>query len=240
MFDNLKKSSVAIIGLGGLGSSLAVMLSSHGMGNITLIDGDVIEKSNLTRQIFYKVRNIGEYKANVLANHISENNPDTNVRVISNYILSYEHALDFLANHDFVVLCADEPRFKIKAWTGQVCLSKNIPLLIMANKWIGPILVKDKSPCYACLGRYHSSQLPYAKLALHLNQLEVPPRPSFGPQPFVVAGYMASLVLMYLSGIDKETFLNKRFQINLFGAGREERVTHYMDCRICGSVIENI
>lgn len=237
MFKNLRNSSVAIVGLGGLGSNLSVLLSSHGLGNITLIDGDIIEESNLTRQVFYKHSDIGCLKVDVLANHIESNNPDTRVRKINKFIYSYENAMDFLSNHDFVILCADEPRFKIKAWTGQVCLGNNIPLLIMANKWIGPILLKDKSPCYACLGRYHSSQLPYARLALYLDELQNPPRSSFGPQPFVVAGYMSSLVLMYLAGIDRETFLNKRFKINLFGVGKEERVTRYIDCKICGSAI---
>lgn len=237
MFNNLKKSSVAIIGLGGLGSNLAVLLSSHGIGNITLIDGDIIEESNLTRQIFYRHSDIGHFKVKVLANHIKGNNPDTNVNMIDKFISSYEDATTFLDEHDFVILCADEPRLKIKAWTGQFCFENNIPLLIMANRWVGPILIKDKSPCYACLGRYHSSQLPYAKLALHLETLQIPPRPSFGPQPFVVAGHMSSLVLMYLAGIDQETFLNKRMHINLFGIGKEESVTHYIDCKICGSLI---
>lgn len=235
MFDNLGKARVAVVGMGGVGSSLAVLLSSHGINNLTLIDGDFIEESNLTRQIFFTYEDIGKSKVDVLGQHIRLNNPNANVNKVNSFINSYEDAENFIAGHDFVVLCADEPRFKIKAWVGKFCYSHNIPLLIMADKWIGPIIVPNKSPCYGCLGRHHTSRMENVKTALYLNKNELPPRASFGPEPIVVAGYFSSLVILYLSKIDQESYTHKRLKVNLFGMGQEERVSRYTDCVICGN-----
>ncbi|MBF0784770.1 ThiF family adenylyltransferase [Muribacter muris] len=235
MLSNLHRSKVVIIGAGGIGSNISVLISAHGVGHITLIDGDTVEESNLNRQIFYKFKDIGQYKVDILGKHIIDNNPDTKVNCIKEFITSYEKAYNFIKAHDFVILCADEPRFKIQAWIGKACFEQNIPLLFMANKWIGPILIKNKSPCYACLGRYHLSKQPNINLALSLDNSHLPPRASFGPEPFIASGYMSSLIILFLTGIDRETFLEKRFEFSSFGIGVEEKIPRYIDCKICHS-----
>lgn len=233
MFRNLLNSNVAIIGVGGLGSNIAMLLASHGIRNITLIDGDRIDESNLTRQLFYKFKDKGKYKVDILKKSILANNKNIKVECVKEFISSYNMAFNLLDGYDFVLLCADEPRMKIKAWIGKACFERDIPLLIMANQWIGPILKKNRSPCYACLGRYHLSKMPNKNILNHLDLNNIPPRASFGPIPFIVAGYLSSIVILYLTGIDRETFLNKRLEFSLFGVGVEEIVTKYTDCLIC-------
>ena len=69
----LKTLNIFIIGLGGIGCSLSQYLISSGVKNLTIVDGDKIEKSNLSRQILYTIDEIGKYKADVSKKKIIKN-----------------------------------------------------------------------------------------------------------------------------------------------------------------------
>lgn len=74
VFARLKKARVAVCGLGGLGSHLAIMLARSGVGELELIDFDIIEPSNLNRQA-YRVSDLGKFKTEALQAQIKELNP---------------------------------------------------------------------------------------------------------------------------------------------------------------------
>lgn len=76
----LKNKTVGIAGCGGLGSNIAVALTRSGVGNLILVDYDIIEPSNLNRQYYFQ-KDIGELKALALANILKEINPDVNLEV---------------------------------------------------------------------------------------------------------------------------------------------------------------
>ncbi|MDR2544700.1 MAG: sulfur carrier protein ThiS adenylyltransferase ThiF [Methanobrevibacter sp.] len=80
VYDTIKKSNVAVAGLGGLGSNLAIMLSRIGVGNLLLVDFDIVEPSNLNRQQ-YLIKDLGRYKTDALKDTISQINPFINVEV---------------------------------------------------------------------------------------------------------------------------------------------------------------
>lgn len=225
---------ITIIGIGGLGSSLAMLLAAHGVGNIRIVHGDILEESNLNRQLFYSFKDIGGRKTDLLKKEILSHNDLINVEDQFFYINSYEDALKSIEKSDMVFLCADQPRFKIKAWVGQACFDLKIPLVTMSGQWIGPISFSDISPCYACVARHHSFRIAdLSRMIKSIQDLHMP-RASFGPIPCIAAGYFASLALHYISGIDKETFLQKRFIFDLFSIGQEEYIQKYSDCPVCG------
>jgi len=79
-YEILKHKTVGIAGCGGLGSNIAVSLTRAGVGNIILVDYDIIEPSNLNRQYYFQ-KDIGELKALALANILKEINPQVNLEV---------------------------------------------------------------------------------------------------------------------------------------------------------------
>ncbi len=74
VYDNLKNARVAIAGAGGLGSNIAVMLARSGVGEIFVVDFDIVDASCLNRQNYY-IKHIGMYKTEALAEQIKEINP---------------------------------------------------------------------------------------------------------------------------------------------------------------------
>jgi sulfur carrier protein ThiS adenylyltransferase len=102
----LKASKVAIAGLGGLGSNIAVMLSRTGVGELLLIDFDIVEPSNLNRQSYY-IRHLGMYKTDALKEQLKEINPF--IKVITKTIKIDENNIkELLKNYPFVCEAFDK------------------------------------------------------------------------------------------------------------------------------------
>ena len=103
----LEKSSVLIVGLGGVGGYAAEMLLRAGVGHLTLLDGDTVAPSNLNRQIIATTKNIGSPKAIMFAERFHEINPEARIDCLQTY-LEPENVKDLLdEKFDFVVDCID-------------------------------------------------------------------------------------------------------------------------------------
>ena len=82
----LNNSKIVIIGLGGIACPLAQYLVSSGVKNLTFFDGDIVEKSNLGRQILYTLEDIGKYKTLVAKEKLLKTNPNCNITSYSQYL----------------------------------------------------------------------------------------------------------------------------------------------------------
>ncbi|MCA0932832.1 HesA/MoeB/ThiF family protein [Lutimonas saemankumensis] len=102
----LNSAKIAVIGCGGLGSAAAVYLAGSGIGHIHLIDYDQIDQSNLHRQVFYHLDQVGESKAKVLSEHISLLNPYVKTS-IDNRALTKETIHSQLSDYQIIVDCTD-------------------------------------------------------------------------------------------------------------------------------------
>ena len=110
-FQKVMNGKVAIVGAGGVGSNLAVMLSASGIGNIILVDADIVEESNLVRQIFYESADCGTTKKVIaLKRFLDKFTKYTKVNAIESYITCVQDALEFLQGVDVVIQTADTPR----------------------------------------------------------------------------------------------------------------------------------
>lgn len=148
----LSEARVALVGAGGLGGPAALYLAAAGVGHLTLIDDDHIERSNLQRQIQFQDHQKGQSKAHILAEGLRAQNPDVKTRVCKER-LSPETAKRLLEGHELILDGVDtfESRFEINA----ASLSLQIPLLSGAlGRWDGQVAAfrgTGIGPCYQCL-----------------------------------------------------------------------------------------
>lgn len=122
----LFKSTVLIIGCGGLGGFVAEMLCRIGVGNLILMDGDVFEEHNLNRQNFSTIKALGFHKAEVLRNSLEEINPALHVKSIPEFF-TFEKYQSLLHEVDVVVDALDDPA--LKCAIASLCKEKNIPFV---------------------------------------------------------------------------------------------------------------
>jgi len=117
----LNKAKVLVVGCGGLGSVAAVYLAASGIGKINLVDFDVISASNLHRQVFYKIADIGKTKAEVLAKHIKAINPFVKVSFTKEAIVK-NNVKKIISEFDIVLGCTDN--LPIKYLLNDACVLK--------------------------------------------------------------------------------------------------------------------
>lgn len=122
----LESSNVVVIGCGGLGGYIAEQLARLGIGSLTLIDGDVIEPSNLNRQIMATEENIGRVKVEAALERLKVVNSEIRVQAISEWFTE-EKGLEWLQGVDLVwdALDSRETRVMLE----RVCHKLNIPLV---------------------------------------------------------------------------------------------------------------
>ena len=104
--QKLKKASVLIIGIGGLGSSVIQYLNAAGVGKIGIVDYDKVELSNLNRQLIYKNSDIGKSKVDVAKNYISELNSFTKIEIFEMRI-DEKNLPNIIGDYDILADCTD-------------------------------------------------------------------------------------------------------------------------------------
>ena len=124
--DRLSQAHVLIVGVGGLGVPALQYLVGAGVGRITLIDGDVIEETNLHRQPIYPMRAIGQPKAQVAARVMAAMNPDVQIDARAEW-LDPANAATLIAQADVVLDCADS--FAASLTLSDSCLAAGVPLI---------------------------------------------------------------------------------------------------------------
>lgn len=150
--EKLLAAHVLIVGAGGLGSPAALYLASAGVGTLSIADGDMVELSNLQRQILHTDARIGQAKTQSAQQALAQTNPDCLVRALPR--LDGQALLDAVTVADVVLDCSDN--FSTRYALNRACLARKKPLVSgAAIKLTGQLFVVDprqpNKPCYACL-----------------------------------------------------------------------------------------
>ena len=147
----LTRSRVLVVGAGGLGSPCLYYLAAAGIGTLGVADADVVELSNLHRQILYSVDDLGQSKALIAQSKLCSINPKLNVETYTQP-LARDNALMILQGYDLVVDCTDN--FDSRYALNDAALEVGIPLIHGAiSRYEGTVGVfnLDGGPCYRCV-----------------------------------------------------------------------------------------
>ena len=149
--QRLKAARVLCVGTGGLGSPLAFYLAAAGVGTLGLVDFDVVDASNLQRQIIHSTKDIGRKKLDSAAEKLLALNPALNV-VKHETLLSSENALDILKDYDVVADGTDN--FPTRYLVNDACVllgKPNVYGSIFRFEGQASVFATEKGPCYRCL-----------------------------------------------------------------------------------------
>ena len=182
----LKNSSVFIAGAGGLGSPVALYLAAAGLGEIRICDDDIVELSNLNRQILHTDNRLGQSKALSAEQTLNEMNPSLAIKSLAER-LDETNVERFVGQPDIVVDCLDN--YPTRYLLNEYCVKHRIPF-VHAAIWglIGQVtfIQSPETPCLKCI-------IP-----------EAPPKevfPVLGATPGVIGALQAMETLKHLTGI---------------------------------------
>ena len=153
--EKLSKSHALIIGCGGLGSPATMYLAASGIGKLTLVDYDLVELSNLQRQIAHFSHDIGKLKTDSAQETCLALNPEVEINLLSE-VLDEEELPKVVAGANVVLDCSDN--FPTRFAINTACVQQKIPLVSgAAMRWEAQVAVYradlENAPCYRCLFR---------------------------------------------------------------------------------------
>ena len=149
--EKLINSKVLCIGAGGLGSPLALYLAAAGVGNLGILDFDVVDFSNLQRQIIHSEMNVGTLKVDSAKERLEELNSDINITTYNERLTS-ENAMEIFKGYDLVIDGTDN--FATRYLVNDTCVLLGIPNVYGSIfRFEGQVSVFDakRGPCYRCL-----------------------------------------------------------------------------------------
>jgi molybdopterin/thiamine biosynthesis adenylyltransferase len=152
--SRLKEASVTVLGLGGSGSAMVMSLVAAGVGAVHCVDFDIVEVSNLSRQLLYTEDDVGQPKVARAVDRLQRLNSHVHVTGETRQVTSPAEIVDLMRGRSLFILCADKPTWLIQRWTNEAALRSSTPWLM--SLYAGPMLVAGlflpwQTPCYRCL-----------------------------------------------------------------------------------------
>jgi molybdopterin/thiamine biosynthesis adenylyltransferase len=219
--EQLKKAHVFIAGAGGLGSPISIYLAVAGVGTITIVDMDVVDQTNLNRQILHFDRDIGKKKTASAEEKLLALNPDITVKAIDVKI-DESNAVKLIGKADGIVDAMDN--YPTRYLLNDVAIAKKIPLFhggIRGFYGQATTIIPGTTPCLKCI-------FPKA-----------PPKevfPVVGVTPGIIGTIQANEVIKYLLG-SGELLTNRLFIWDGMQAHAEELcVERNPACEACGTM----
>jgi molybdopterin-synthase adenylyltransferase len=218
----LRAGRVLLVGAGGLGSPAALYLAAAGVGTLGIVDGDVVDVSNLQRQILFATADVGRPKAEAAAARLAALNPETVIEARRER-LTAENGGALVAAYDFVIDATDN--FAAKFLIADLCHAAGKPYVhggILEFVGQAMTVLPGRTACYRCVFDGPPAETGNA------------PRGPLGVVPGIIGSVQAAEAIKYLTGAG--TLLTDRLLVvdTLAMLLRTVRVRRSRDCSLCG------
>ncbi len=222
----LKNAKILVIGAGGLGSPALMYLAAAGVGTIGVIDDDVVENSNLQRQVIHRDADIGIPKVFSAQKAMVAQNPYVDVRPYHRKLTEAD-AIELFQDYDFVLDGTDnfDTRYAVNA---AAVATKTLLISGALSQWEGQVSVFDpaqNAPCYACV--FPSPPAP--ELAPGCAAAGV-----VGPLPGVIGAMMATEVIKLITGAGAPLRGEMLIYDVAYAETRKISLKRRHDCAVCG------
>lgn len=221
--EALLASKVLLVGIGGLGCAAAPYLVASGVGSITLVDDDTIDRSNLQRQILYKEADIGQSKAQQAAASLRQLNSEIEINVLQQRLTSEQLAI-LVPEYSLVLDCTDNltTRNAINA----ACVKAKVPLVSgAAIRFEGQVVsfsMQGDAACYHCLSQLFGEQ-----------QLTCMEAGILSPVVGVIGSMQALEAVKILAGVGTPLFGKLQLFDALTGQWRQFNLSKNGSCPVC-------
>ncbi|MEU1985181.1 ThiF family adenylyltransferase [Nocardia sp. NPDC019395] len=238
----LARSRVLLVGVGGVGTTAAQALVASGVGHLHCVDSDVVELSNLSRQVLYREDDIGKPKVDTAVAHLRDLNSEVEITGEQRHIHGQDDLAELLApGYDLLAFCADKPR-AVRHWANRACAAAE--LAWVTGGYHGPIAsaqvhIPGQGACWDCLHEHQiqnsDDRRPADMPPEHLAP-QLPWHPVHAVSAALTGNLLAHLALAVLTGAPR---IEPGFRYGLNLAVLEEpefdRCPPRPDCPVCGS-----
>ncbi|MCA1931917.1 molybdopterin-synthase adenylyltransferase MoeB [Rheinheimera sp.] len=223
--EALLSSRVLVVGMGGLGCAAAPYLVASGIGHITLVDDDLIDRTNLQRQILYRESDVGSLKAQRACMALRELNSEIEIEALCRR-LDAEELSKLVGGYSLVLDCTDN--LLTRNAINEACFKARVPLVSgAAIRFEGQVVcfnMHDDMPCYQCLSLQFTEQ-----------QLTCMEAGILSPVVGVIGAVQALEVVKILASVGSPSFGVLQLFDAFHGQWRQFKLAKDPNCPVCGS-----
>lgn len=233
----IQEAHVAILGLGGLGSWVLMQFAMCGIGRITGVDHDIVEISNLGRQLLYTAEDAlaGRAKVDAAAARLSLMTSGTEFRGVQRRIGTEEDLAPLLQDVDLLLLgFGNGQQHKTRDTAARCASNLGVPFLTYGVSSVGPLCIPGETACFNCL--FQAPELKKAKARTDgAGLLRWMPTLRYVPWMTTSAAFACDEAIRYLSGFTELRLLNSYWEIDhLTGNVIPSPPPSRIGCEICG------
>ena len=206
---------------------------------MTLVDGDVVERSNLNRQLLFRERDVGRAKVAAAAETLRAFDSALTLDPVERRLLDVGAIRDCVRGHDVVVACADQPAYDIARWINAACLAEGIPHISAGQLppivRVGPLVVPGETACLACLEAALREENPLYEQLEARRRADRRPHATLGPASGIVGQVIATEVLHHLTALARPATTGAVWTMDLRSLEAERTpVRRRAGCPACG------
>jgi bacteriocin biosynthesis cyclodehydratase domain-containing protein len=235
----LANARLVVLGVGGLGGWSALSLACCGVGEMLLIDGDLVEESNLNRQVLYTEADIGRLKVEVAAERLAAFNSAMRLETIPERLEDEAAVAETIEGYDVVIDAADWPAHEIEQWVNSACFAAEIPYITMSHfppiARVGPFYVPGITGCFACQVAAYRRSYPMFDVAIEQRRAKASPAATLGPACGLIGGQVGLDIMHFLTGLAEPSTqgVGHIYDLRTMEVEREPVVPE-PDCPVCG------
>ncbi|MFB4284410.1 ThiF family adenylyltransferase [Nonomuraea sp. MTCD27] len=240
----LQGARVTLLGLGGLGSFVAMSLAAIGVGDILLVDYDRVELMNLNRQILYTDRDIGRLKTDASADRLSLINPHVTITTLNTMVDGVDAARAIMAGRDLIICAADRPRIQLYQWLNEAALAEGIAWVRGSQSGLTVNLmmhIPQESACFQCAEQDALAKFPWYGPSQRYFMDVIGDRtvnPCMAPLAGMIGNLAALEAVKYLTGMAEPVIRGRMLFIDLLRMNTEfAEPGRLADCTACGSAV---
>jgi bacteriocin biosynthesis cyclodehydratase domain-containing protein len=235
----LADARVVILGVGGLGTWASYALACCGVGELVLVDGDVVEESNFNRQVLYRERDVGRVKVEAAAEALAAFNSACRLEAVARRLESEQDVRGMFEGADFVVNGADWPAHDIERWVNAACFAVGVPSITMSHSppvaRVGPMYVPGETGCLSCQEAEYRAGHPLYDELVEQRRGRPSPAAALGPVCAFVGGQVALETVHRLTGLVAPATLGTAYVYDLRTMEVTlEEVPRLAGCELCG------
>jgi molybdopterin/thiamine biosynthesis adenylyltransferase len=238
----LKAAKVTLLGLGGLGSFVAMSLVAIGAGDVLLVDYDKVELMNLNRQIVYTDDDVGRPKTEASADRLRRVNPHVKLTTRNAMVDGVAAAREIMAGRDLIICAADRPRIQLYQWLNEAALAEGIAWIRGAQGGLTVNMmmhIPSRTACFQCLEQDAMARFDwYVPSERYWTEVigDRTVNPCMAPLAGMIGNLAALEAVKYLTGMAEPTIIGRQLVIDL-----QRMETKFVepprleDCRACGA-----
>jgi hypothetical protein len=239
----LRRSTVVIVGLGGLGSWVLHQVLCAAVGRVVLVDPDVIELPNLNRTILGGEADVGRAKVDVAREVVGRFAPRTEVLTHRARVAGPGDLVDLLGDaclepdRSLLIGCADKPYWLIRQWLAQAACALGVPEIQAASGRVGPFHVPGRTSCIMCYFATQRERQPALAASALMSDGLLSGHAANGKLAMlagIASGMMAHEGFRYLSGFAPPQTLDRVLVVNRDFTSHYEPLAPSLACPVCG------